>query len=225
MTPELDPAGGAAPHLRVPLAELTDDVAVTALKYLLRRLHLLQTDWALQQVPHSGLVWRGRVGVSLGCLSSVNFLTLSAALSRHVGAGNLPADGVVELLQVIQLDLQLSDGRLCNLQILQVSLVLFLNLNLVGLVNITKFVPMVLILLRNLLVLQLNLPCYLLPLVSDLFFKIVFGQKITEFFQHVTNVGALVVGLFIVLILLPLLLPRVDDVPHLCVFLRSFRHE
>ena len=152
----------------------------------------------------------------MGLISTVNFLTLSAALSRHVRARDLPADGVVELLQVIQLDLQLSDGRLCNLQILQVSLVLFLYLNLVSFVNITKFVPMVLILLRNLLVLQFNLPCYLLPLVGDLFFKIIFGQKITEFFQNITNIGTLVIGLFIVIILLPLL-PGVDDVPDLRV--------
>ena len=147
-----------------------------------------------------------------------------AAGGRHVGVGNLPADRIVQLLQLLQLYLELSDGRLRDLQILHVPLIFFLYLNFVSLVYITKLVPVRLVLLGNFLVLLFYLTSYFFPLVSDLFFKIVFCKKITEFFQNITNIGPLVIGLLSISTFL--LLPRADDIPPFRIFYgRVFENE
>ena len=56
-------------------------------------------------------------------------------------------------------------------------------------------------------------------------FKIIFGEEVAEFFQDVTNMGSLTLLVCLLSILIPsILVPVIDDVPHLSVLLGSLRH-
>merc|ERR1719445_960241 len=71
--------------------------------------------------------------------------------------------------------------------------------------DLTKLVAMSFILSGYLLIFYLNLFEYFFPLISDLLFKIIFCEEVTEFFEHVTNIGSL--SLFISFLLIIIILP------------------
>ena len=62
-------------NLRVIFAEFTDDVSVGALEDLLRRLHLLHADGALQQVPQP---------TRLVCAWNTTWQKLGVVFSLHI---------------------------------------------------------------------------------------------------------------------------------------------
>ena len=87
-------------HLWIVLAELTDDVAVGALKDLLRRLHLFHADRALKEVSEPGRPPR---------LSPGSGKTRSSPWQ-------LPTHSSLQLLQLVQLPAQLTYSSFGNLE-------------------------------------------------------------------------------------------------------------
>ena len=172
-------------HLWIVLAEFTDDVAVGALKVLLRRLHLFHADRALKEVSEPGRPPR---------LSPGSGKTRSSPWQ-------LPTHSSLQLLQLVQLPAQLTyssfgnlEKKTCfllltsinatNLQVIQVAFILLLNFPLVRLVHLIELVPVSLLLLQNLLVLTLDLLHDHLSLLGDLLLQVVLREEVIQLLQN-----------------------------------------